>query len=88
MRYSGKEISDECTKCGKVLECELFKQGHGIKCERENVSLMVKCQMEHRENRIHFGMHRIRINNISQENSYGKEGETAAKSGTYRRKSL
>ena len=55
MIFSGKEISNECTKCGKVLECDLFKQGHGIKCERENVPLMVKCQMEHREKRIHFG---------------------------------
>lgn len=34
MRIFGKEITDECSKCGNVLECELFRQGHGIKQER------------------------------------------------------
>lgn len=55
MWFSGKQIFDECTKCGRVFECQLFKQGHGIKCERENVAQMVECQMEHKENRVHSG---------------------------------
>ena len=36
MKIMGKEINDECSKCGNILECELFRQGHGIKQEREN----------------------------------------------------
>lgn len=47
MRIYGKEIKDECSQCGKILECELFRQGHGIGCERTNISEMVKCQLEH-----------------------------------------
>ena len=47
MRIFGKEITDECSKCGNVLECELFRQGHGIKQERTNIREMVECQMEH-----------------------------------------
>ena len=47
----GKEINDECSKCGNILECELFRQGHGIKQERENVAKMIECQMKHREDR-------------------------------------
>ena len=31
MKIMGKEINDECSKCGNILECELFRQGHGIK---------------------------------------------------------
>lgn len=49
MRIFGKEITDECSKCGNVLECELFRQGHGIKKERTNVREMVECQMEHKD---------------------------------------
>lgn len=49
MRIAGKEIEDECTKCGDILECELFRQGHGIHQERNNVTEMIRCQMEHRE---------------------------------------
>ena len=49
MRIFGKEITDECSKCGNVLECELFRQGHGIKQERTNVREMVECQMEHKD---------------------------------------
>lgn len=51
MQVSGKEIKDECSKCGRILECELFRQGHGIKCERENITEMIRCQMKHREER-------------------------------------
>lgn len=51
MRIAGKEINDECSKCGNILECELFRQGHGIKQERENVAKMIECQMKHREKR-------------------------------------
>jgi hypothetical protein len=49
MRIFGKEITDECSKCGNVLECELFRQGHGIKQERTNIREMVECQMEHKD---------------------------------------
>lgn len=49
MRIMGKEINDECSKCGNILECELFRQGHGIKQERENVAKMIECQIKHRE---------------------------------------
>lgn len=51
MKIMGKEINDECSKCGNILECELFRQGHGIKQERENVARMIECQMKHREKR-------------------------------------
>lgn len=51
MKIMGKEINDECSKCGNILECELFRQGHGIKQERENVAKMIECQMQHREER-------------------------------------
>ena len=51
MKIMGKEINDECSKCGNILECELFRQGHGIKQERENIAKMIKCQMKHREER-------------------------------------
>lgn len=51
MQIMGKEINDECSQCGNILECELFRQGHGIKQERENVAKMIECQMKHREER-------------------------------------
>lgn len=51
MEICGKEINDECSKCGNILECELFRQGHGIKQERENVAKMIECQMKHRGER-------------------------------------
>ena len=51
MQIAGKEIKDECSKCGQILECELFRQGHGIKQERENIAKMIACQMKHREKR-------------------------------------
>jgi hypothetical protein len=51
MRIMGKEIKDECSQCGSILECELFKQGHGIRCERENITMMIECQMKHRKRR-------------------------------------
>ena len=49
MKVFGKEINDECSKCGNILECELFRQGHGLRQERENVAKMIECQMKHRE---------------------------------------
>lgn len=52
MKIMGKEIKDECSKCGNILECELFRQGHGIKCERCNIAEMLKCQMKHKEGRM------------------------------------
>ena len=51
MQIVGKEIKDECSRCGNILECELFRQGHGIKQERENIAKMIECQMRHREER-------------------------------------
>lgn len=51
MEVCGKKINDECSKCGQILECELFRQGHGIKQERENIAKMIACQMKHREKR-------------------------------------
>lgn len=51
MEICGKEIKDECSHCGNILECELFRQGHGIKQERENIAKMIACQMKHREER-------------------------------------
>lgn len=51
MLIFGKQIKDECSRCGQVLECELFRQGHGIKCDRQNISKMLECQFEHREKR-------------------------------------
>ena len=52
MRIAGKEINDECSRCGNILECELFRQGHGIKQERENIAKMIECQIKHREGSI------------------------------------
>nr|DAE32720.1 MAG TPA: hypothetical protein [virus sp. ctFlR8] len=52
MQIFGKEIKDECSKCGEVLQCELFLKGHGIKRDRENVTEMVSCQMEHQKSRL------------------------------------
>ena len=51
MKFGHKEIDDECTKCGRIFECELFKAGHGIDCQRSNVTDMVKCQFEHLDKR-------------------------------------
>ena len=51
MRLAGKEIKDECEKCGEILECELTRQGHGISQERTNMTKMVACQMWHKEKR-------------------------------------
>ena len=51
MQIFGKEIKDECSVCGSVLECELFKQGHGIKQERCNITELFSCQMEHQKKR-------------------------------------
>lgn len=51
MQVFGREIKDECSECGNILECELFKDGHGIDRERQNVSKMVMCQIKHKEKR-------------------------------------
>lgn len=51
MQIAGKEIKDECSRCGNILECELFRKGHGIKQERENIAKMIECQMNHRKGR-------------------------------------
>lgn len=51
MRVHGREISDECQYCGKVLQCDLFKMGHGIGIERQRIAELIKCQLEHRQNR-------------------------------------
>ena len=51
MIFAGKEIKDECEKCGEILECELTRQGHGIGQERTNMTKMVACQMWHKEKR-------------------------------------
>ena len=48
MKLFGKEISDESSRCGDVLDCELFRKGHGIGGNRENVADMIKCQFEHK----------------------------------------
>lgn len=44
-----KEIKDECSKCGELLECELCRQGHGIRQERTNITKMIMCQLEHKD---------------------------------------
>ena len=51
MRLAGKEIKDECEKCGEILECDLTRQGHGIGQVRNNMTKMVACQMWHKEKR-------------------------------------
>ena len=51
MRFAGKEIKDECEKCGEILACELTRQGHGIGQKRTNMTKMVACQMRHKEKR-------------------------------------
>lgn len=51
MKIGDREFHDECTKCGKIVWCELFRQGHGIDGERTNVAAMVRCQMEHKAKR-------------------------------------
>ena len=50
MRLAGKEIKDECEKCGEILVCELTRQGHGICQPRTNITQMVECQISHKEN--------------------------------------
>lgn len=51
MRLAGKEIKDECEKCGEILVCELTRQGHGIGQARTNITKMVACQMQHKGKR-------------------------------------
>lgn len=47
-----REITDECSKCGFIFECELFRCGHGIKTERSKVREMVECQINHKNKRL------------------------------------
>ena len=49
MKYQGKEIKDEGSRCGNILDCELFRKGHGIGTEREHVADMLRCQFKHKE---------------------------------------
>lgn len=49
MKYQGKEINDECSRCGSIFECVLFIKGHGIGTEREHVADMIRCQFKHQE---------------------------------------
>ncbi len=49
MKYQGREINDECSRCGNILDCELFRKGHGIGTEREHVADMLRCQFKHKE---------------------------------------
>ena len=51
MILAGKEIKDECEKCGEILVCELTRQGHGIGQARTNMTKIVSCQMRHKEKR-------------------------------------
>ena len=51
MRLAGKEIKDECEKCGEILVCELTRQGHGIGQPHTNMSKMYQCQIRHKEKR-------------------------------------
>lgn len=48
MKIHGKEINDECVKCGEILNCQLFLDGHGINTPRKNISAMFSCQMRHK----------------------------------------
>lgn len=57
MNIGGKEITDECAKCGEVLDCELFRQGHGIGGKRENICEMVDCQIRHKEEQARESLH-------------------------------
>jgi len=52
IKVKGREITDECQYCGKILDCGLFTSGHGINCERNGVTEMVSCQIEHRGKRM------------------------------------
>lgn len=49
MKYQGKEINDECSRCGNIFDCELFRKGHSIGTEREHVADMLRCQFKHKE---------------------------------------
>lgn len=49
MKIYGKEIKDECSRCGEVLICKLFLAGHGIHQERTRVAEMIRCQLKHQE---------------------------------------
>ncbi len=51
MRISGREITDECSRCGNILDCELFVKGHGIHGKRCELAKLVECQLEHKKER-------------------------------------
>ena len=53
MKIYGREITDECSFCENILQCDLMKKGHGIGIsERENVGEMIDCQMNHYKDRV------------------------------------
>ena len=49
MKYQGKEINDECSRCGNIFECVLFLKGHGIDTEREHVADMLNASLSIRK---------------------------------------
>ena len=51
MLIGGKEIKDECSRCGNILQCELCRQGHGIRQDRKNIAKMINCQLDHHNQR-------------------------------------
>lgn len=51
MLIGGKEIKDECSRCGNILQCELCRQGHGIRQDRKNIAKMINCQLDHHDQR-------------------------------------
>lgn len=51
MLIGGKEIKDECSRCGNILQCELCRQGHGNRQDRKNIAKMINCQLDHHDQR-------------------------------------
>ena len=51
MLIGGKEIKDECSRCGNILQSELCRQGHGIRQDRKNIAKMINCQLDHHDQR-------------------------------------
>ncbi len=53
MKIYGREMTEECSYCEILLQCDLMKKGHGIGIsERENVGEMIDCQMNHYKDRV------------------------------------
>lgn len=52
MKINGREITDECSHCGEILQCELFLCGHDIKHKgRSRITEMIACQIKHEQRR-------------------------------------